>query len=66
MRYKQLVEVVGFSTTTSRCLKAMEEHHVIAKRALNEPYRPVEYRLTEKGEKMLKLALDIESMAADD
>lgn len=66
MKYKELVAVVGFSTTTSRCLKAMESHHLVTKKVLSEPYRPVEYKLTERGDRLLKLALDIEKLAIED
>lgn len=46
VKYSDLVKVVGFSTTTSRALKAMEEEEFVSKEVLNEPYRPVVYFLT--------------------
>jgi DNA-binding HxlR family transcriptional regulator len=59
-RYSELVEAVGFQTTTSRALRAMLEHGIVAKRVLDQPYRPVEYKLTVKGEKLYELALGIQ------
>lgn len=63
MKYKELVGKVGFSTTTSRCLKALEIHEAIQKRVLNEAYRPVEYRITDKGRKLHQLAIEIEKLS---
>jgi len=65
MRYQHLVRLVGFSSTTSRSLKSMEKLNLIARRTLDEPYRPVEYRLTAKGEAVLRLVLDIEKVAPE-
>lgn len=60
MRYSDLVEVVGFSTTTSRALKAMALLKLIDKEVLNEPYRPVAYSLTEKGRRLSEIVADLE------
>jgi DNA-binding HxlR family transcriptional regulator len=62
-KYKQLVLAVGFSTTTSRCLKAMMANGIVTRRILDEPYRPVEYRLTMKGQKLAELATQIEELS---
>jgi len=62
MRYSDLVEAVGFSTTTSRALKAMETARLIDKEILNEPYRPVAYWLTEKGRKLSQMITEIEKL----
>lgn len=62
MRYSDLVEVVGFSTTTSRALKAMEALKLIQKQVLNEPYRPVVYWLTERGRKLAEIVAELEKV----
>ena len=62
MRYSELVNVVGFSTTTSRALKAMEAAKLVEREVLDEPYRPVAYSLTEKGRKLSQLAAEIEKL----
>ena len=62
VRYSDLVKVVGFSTTTTRALKAMESAKLVEREVLNEPYRPVAYRLTEKGRKLSLLAAEIEKL----
>jgi DNA-binding HxlR family transcriptional regulator len=63
MRYSEIVKVVGFSTTTTRALKAMEKLGVTKREVLNEPYRPVAYSLTEKGKKLANLLRELESMS---
>ncbi len=55
VRYSDLADLVGFATTTTRALKAMEEARLVNKEVLNEPYRPVVYSLTEKGKKAADL-----------
>lgn len=62
VKYSDIVEAVGFSTTTSRALKAMEKQGLVQKRALTEPYRPVAYRLTENGRKIGTIISEIESV----
>lgn len=64
MKYKDIVAIVGFSTTTSRCLKAMEQQRIVSKRVLEEPYRPVEYKITKKGEELLGYVLGIEMLTS--
>lgn len=62
MRYSELVNAIGFSTTTSRALKAMERAKLVDREVLDEPYRPVAYSLTEKGRKLSQLAAEIEKL----
>lgn len=62
MRYSELVEAVGFSTTTSRALKALEATKIVDREVLDEPYRPVAYSLTEKGRKLSQLVAEIEKL----
>ena len=62
VRYSQLADAVGFSTTTSRALKAMEAAKLVDREVLDEPYRPVAYSLTEKGRKLSQLAAEIEKL----
>ena len=59
MRYSELVSAIGFSTTTSRALKAMVAARLVDREVLDEPYRPVAYSLTEKGRKLSQLAAEI-------
>ena len=62
VRYSEIVTVVGYSTTTTRSLKAMEKLGVVKREVLNEPYRPVAYSLTEKGKKLTGILKDLESL----
>ena len=62
MRYSELVSAIGFSTTTTRALKAMEAARLVDRKVLDEPYRPVAYSLTEKGRKLSQLAAEIEKL----
>jgi DNA-binding HxlR family transcriptional regulator len=62
MRYSELVDAIGFSTTTSRALKAMEAAKLVDRKVLDEPYRPVAYSLTEKGKKLSQLVAEIEKL----
>jgi DNA-binding HxlR family transcriptional regulator len=62
MRYSELVSAIGFSTTTSRALKAMEAAKLVDREVLDEPYRPVAYSLTEKGKKLSLLVAEIEKL----
>jgi DNA-binding HxlR family transcriptional regulator len=62
MRYSELVDIVGFATTTTRALKAMEEAKLVTKQVVNEPYRPVVYSLTEKGRKAGELVTELEKL----
>ena len=62
MRYSEIVNVVGYSTTTTRALKSMERHGIVKKEVLNEPYRPVSYSLTDKGRKLVTFLKELESL----
>ena len=62
MRYSEIVRAVGFSTTTSRALKAMEAARLIRREVLDEPYRPVAYSLSEKGKKLSQILAEIEKL----
>lgn len=62
MRYSEIVKAVGFSTTTSRALKAMEAARLVEREVLDEPYRPVAYSLTEKGKKLSQMLAEIERL----
>jgi DNA-binding HxlR family transcriptional regulator len=62
MKYSDLVRQVGFSTTTTRALKGMEQLDLVQKKALTEPYRPVAYWLTDKGKRVAEVAEMLESI----
>jgi DNA-binding HxlR family transcriptional regulator len=62
MRYSEIVNVVGYSTTTTRALKSMERHGMVKKEVLNEPYRPVSYSLTDKGRKLVTFLKELENL----
>ena len=62
VRYSDLVRVVGFSTTTTRALKRMEELGMVKKKVLAEPYRPVEYSLTSKGRKLAEIVGKLDAL----
>lgn len=62
MQYSEIVKVVGYSTTTSRSLKAMEKLAIVKREVLNEPYRPVAYSLTEKGKRLTRILRDLENL----
>lgn len=60
VRYSELVRAVGFSTTTTRALKAMEWMGLVEKKVLAEPYRPVIYSLTKKGKRLAEISKQLE------
>lgn len=62
MRYSEIVNVVGYSTTTTRALKSMERHGIVKKEVLNEPYRPVSYSLTDKGRRLVTFLKELENL----
>lgn len=62
VKYSSLVKAVGFSTTATRALKAMEKEKVVSREVLNEPYRPVVYFLTERGQRLASLVDEIEKI----
>ena len=64
VKYSDLVEVVGYATTASRALKALQKFGFLEKKALTEPYRPVVYYLTDKGRTLAKILTELEQLAA--
>jgi DNA-binding HxlR family transcriptional regulator len=62
MNYSELAKIVGFATTTTRALKALEEGKFVTREVLNKPYRPVAYSLTEKGRQLSEIALELEKL----
>jgi DNA-binding HxlR family transcriptional regulator len=62
MKYSEIVKIVGYSTTTTRSLKSMEKLGIVKKQVLNEPYRPVEYSLTDKGRNLASLLRELEKL----
>jgi DNA-binding HxlR family transcriptional regulator len=62
VKYSDLQKVVGFATTTTRALKAMEKQGLVTKEVLNEPYRPVVYFLTKRGERLASVAEDLQKI----
>ncbi|MCS7386821.1 MAG: winged helix-turn-helix transcriptional regulator [archaeon GB-1867-005] len=57
--YSQLVEIVGYSTTTNRAIKKLIEFRLIKRRVLDERYRPVAYSLTETGRKLSEIIMQL-------
>jgi DNA-binding HxlR family transcriptional regulator len=62
MSFSELAEIVGFSSTATRALKAMEQDKLVARQVLDKPYRPVIYSLTERGRKLANLLSQIEDI----
>lgn len=62
LKYSEIVKIVGYSTTTTRSLKSMEQLGVVKREVLDEPYRPVAYSLTDKGRKLAGLLKQLESL----
>ncbi len=62
VKYSELVQAVGFSTTTTRSLKRMQQLGIVEKKVLAEPYRPVAYSLTKKGERLAKIVKKLEAL----
>jgi DNA-binding HxlR family transcriptional regulator len=60
--FSELAKVVGFSSTATRALKAMEENKLVSRQVLDKPYRPVIYSLTERGRKLAQLLSEIEEI----
>ena len=55
LKYREIEEFVGNPSTTSRRLNALEKKGLIERRVSSERYRPVYYRLTDEGRKLLFL-----------
>jgi DNA-binding HxlR family transcriptional regulator len=62
IRYSELSKIVGFATTTTRALKALESNKLVNREVLNEPYRPVAYSLTDRGKKLTELVIELEKI----
>jgi DNA-binding HxlR family transcriptional regulator len=62
VKYSELVRAVGFSTTTTRALKRMEQLGIVEKKVLAEPYRPVAYSLTEKGRRLAEIVKKLDAL----
>lgn len=62
MIYSELADVVGFATTTTRGLRALEDGNFITRQVLNKPYRPVAYSLTDRGKRLCVLLSELEKL----
>ncbi len=62
MNYSDLEKIVGFATTTTRALKALEEGNFVTREVLNKPYRPVAYTLTERGRRLSEILSELERL----
>jgi DNA-binding HxlR family transcriptional regulator len=62
MTYSELADIVGFATTTTRSLKALERGRFVRREVLDKPYRPVSYSLTEKGKKLSDIAIELQKL----
>lgn len=59
LKYKELEEFVGNPSTTSRRLNTLEKKGLVERHVSSEKYRPVYYRLTDKGRKLLFLVKEM-------
>ena len=62
MNYSELAKIVGFETTATRALKALEEGKYLTREVQNKPYRPVAYSLTEKGKRLSEIVVELERL----
>jgi len=53
LKYKEVEELVGNPSTTTRRLSSLERKGLIEREVSSERYRPVYYTLTERGRKLL-------------
>ena len=51
-RYSKLKNVLKSEATLVRALKILTEEGILSRKLLDEKYRPTEYTITEKGEKV--------------
>jgi len=65
MKYSEIVKVVGLSTNATRSLKALQSYNLVKRRVVNEPYRPVEYSLTESGAKLQQILNSIRKVVEE-
>jgi len=61
MRYSELQAAVGSPSTTNLALGKLQEGSLIKRKVLDEPYRPVVYRLTNAGRKIASLVKELEN-----
>ena len=62
-RYSELKKVLKSEATLVRALKILTEEDILSRKLLDEKYRPTEYAITEKGErigKSLKELIDLD------
>jgi DNA-binding HxlR family transcriptional regulator len=62
MNYSELAKIVGFETTATRALKALEAGKYLTREVLNKPYRPVAYSLTERGKRLSEIVVELERL----
>ena len=62
LSYSELRKIVGFATTASRSLKALQKESFVNREVLDMPYRPVAYSLTEKGRRLSEIMLELEEL----
>ena len=58
-RYSELKKVLKSEATLVRSLKILTEKGILIRKLLDEKYRPTEYIITEKGEKIGKKLKEI-------
>jgi len=63
MTYSELAKLVGFTSTATRSLKALERQKFVTREVLNKPYRPVSYTLTEKGKRLWEIIHELEELS---
>ncbi|MFH1773715.1 MAG: winged helix-turn-helix transcriptional regulator [Methanobacteriota archaeon] len=59
MKYKEIEEIVGNPSTTSRRLSSLEEFGAVKRKVSSEKYRPVYYALTKEGKELLSIVREI-------
>lgn len=59
LKYKEIEEIVGNPSTTSRRLSGLEELGAVERKVSSEKYRPVYYALTKEGKELLSMVREI-------
>ncbi|MBI5253091.1 MAG: helix-turn-helix transcriptional regulator [Euryarchaeota archaeon] len=59
MKYKEIEEIVGNPSTTSRRLSSLGELGAVRRKVSSEKYRPVYYALTKEGRELLSIVREI-------
>ncbi len=59
LKYKEIEEIVGNPSTTSRRLSSLEELGAVERKVSSEKYRPVYYALTKEGKELLSMVREI-------